>query len=131
MTQNGIPSTESISTPADKIVFTGSGMKSEVGEVLVGAAFGDMATGPHGTFVRYPPGYVTLPHTHTEDYYAVVISGVVTNYQPEKNEDQTPLSAGSYWFQRAGEVHVTRCLSDDGCLFFLTMRGKFVHTDVA
>ncbi len=45
---------KSVSIPASDIKFVPSGMKNAAGEVMVGAAFGDMTTGAHGTFVRYP-----------------------------------------------------------------------------
>jgi beta-alanine degradation protein BauB len=113
----------SISTPADKIVFGPTGVKTEVGELLAGPAYGDLAKGAHGTFIRMPAHFVSPLHRHTEDYFAVVISGVGVNTQPAK--DDVPLAVGSYWFQRGGENHVTKCLSDTDCLFFLYQPGKF------
>jgi hypothetical protein len=60
-----------------------------------------------------PAGFVSPVHTHTEDYYAVVVEGV------------GPLPVGSYWFQRGEEAHVTQCLSETDCLFFIVQPGKF------
>jgi hypothetical protein len=62
-------------------------------------------------------------HTHTEDYYAVVLKGVGANGPP--NQKDVPLSVGSYWFQRGEEAHVTKCLSKTDCLFFSIQPGKF------
>ncbi len=118
---------ESMSIPASKIAFSPTGMKSKAGEVMAGAAFGNMLTGKHGTFIKFPAGYVTPKHTHTEYYYAAVLKGTVVNTQIGKKE--IPLTAGSYWFQRGEEEHVTKCVSTVDCLFFLSMPGKFVHTN--
>jgi hypothetical protein len=113
----------SISIPADKIVFGPTGVKTQVGELLAGPAYGDLTKGAHGTFIRMPAHFVSPLHIHTEDYFAVVVSGVGVNTQPGKQD--VPLAVGSYWFQRGGENHVTKCLSDTDCLFFLYQPGKF------
>src|SRR5258707_4788299 len=53
------------------------------GPLQAATAYGDLQKGPHGTFIKMPPGFVSLPHTHTEDYYAVGISGVRASGGPE------------------------------------------------
>jgi hypothetical protein len=70
-----------------------------------------------------PAGFKSAVHTHTEDYYAVVIEGVDANF-PARGK-ATPLPVGSYWFQRGEEPHETQCLSKTGCLFFLVQPGAF------
>jgi hypothetical protein len=113
----------SISIPADKITFGPTGVKTEVGELKAGPAYGDLATGKHGTFVRMPAHFVSPLHTHTADYYAVVIEGTAINAQGGRND--VPLPVGSYWFQRGEEPHVTKCVSDADCLFFIVQPDKF------
>ena len=113
----------SVSIPADQIGFGATGVKTDIGELFAGPAFGDLTTGKHGTFIRMPAHFVSDPHTHTEDYFAVVIDGVGAN-GPVGATD-LPLPKGSYWFQRGEEAHVTKCLSDTDCLFFLVQPGKF------
>lgn len=110
--------TESYSLPVTKLKFfdTGIGLGAA-------AAYGDLKTGKHGTFVRMPAGFVSKPHTHTEDYFAVVISGVGANGLP--GASNVELAAGSMWFQRGKEVHVTKCLSATDCIFFIVQPGKF------
>lgn len=70
-----------------------------------------------------PGGYVGPPHTHSEDYWAVVITGVGANGAPGAAD--VPLPPGSYWTQRGNEVHVTKCLSAVECVFFVSQTGKF------
>jgi hypothetical protein len=113
----------SVSIPANQINFIGTGVKTEKGELRAGPAYGDMLHGRHGTFVRMPHGFISRVHTHTEDYFAVVIQGVAANQAP--GGKVIPLPVGSYWFQRGEEPHVTQCLSKTDCLFFLVQPGKF------
>lgn len=113
----------SVSIPANKINFLPTGVKTEVGELFAGPAYGDFSKGMHGTFIRMPARFVSPLHNHTEDYFGVVISGVGVNTQPGKEE--VKLYAGSYWFQRGGENHVTKCVSTTDCLFLIYQPGKF------
>lgn len=113
----------SISIPASEINFTQSGIKTEKGELLQGRAYGDVENGRHGTFVRVPANFVSPVHSHTEDYYAVIVEGVMSNGAPDA--EVVPLPVGSYFFQQGEEEHVTRCLSDTGCMFFFVQPGKF------
>jgi anti-sigma factor ChrR (cupin superfamily) len=70
-----------------------------------------------------PAGFVSAEHTHTQDYYAVVVKGIGAN--DPAGAKPKPLPVGSYWFQRGEENHVTRCLSKTDCLFFIVQPGKF------
>ena len=84
----------SVSIPADKIGFGPTGVKTEVGELKAGPAYGNLAAGKHGTFVRMPAHFVSRLHTHTGDYYGVVIQGVGVNSQDGRNDVNLPV--GSY-----------------------------------
>jgi hypothetical protein len=113
----------SVSIPASQIKFGPTGVKSNGLELKAGPSYGNLQTGKHGTFVKMPAGFSSAIHTHTEDYYAVVIKGVGTNHAP--SDKDVPLPVGSYWFQKGEEPHVTKCLSKTDCLFFLVQPGKF------
>lgn len=113
----------SVSKPAGDIRFGKTGIKTLVGELEAGPAYGNLQTGRHGTFIHMPAGFVSPNHTHTEDYYAVVIKGVGAN--DPVGASPKPLPVGSYWFQRGEEAHATRCLSKTDCLFFIVQPGKF------
>jgi hypothetical protein len=62
-------------------------------------------------------------HTHTEDYWGVVIAGVAVNGTPGSPDMALPV--GSYWFQKGGERHITKCISPSECIFFISQNGKF------
>lgn len=113
----------SVSIPADQIGFGPTGVKTNIGELMAGPAYGDLTTGRHGTLIRMPAGFVSPVHNHTEEYFAVVIEGVGANGLPGSADIALP--EGSYWFQRGEEAHVTKCLSAIDCLFFIVQPGKF------
>jgi hypothetical protein len=114
---------KTVKVPADRIQFVHSGIKQHGGEILLGPAYGDIKTGKHGTFLHFPGNWASLLHSHTYDYYAVVVKGVMAN--PEKGEEDEPLPAGSYWYQKGGEPHTTKCISKEECIAFLVSNGKF------
>lgn len=114
----------SVSTPVTALKYGATGVKDASGkELLVAAAYGDLTKGPHGSFVRMPAGFSSIPHVHTGDYWGVVISGVAVN--GKIGSADIPLPVGSYWFQKGGEGHVTKCISPNECVFFISQQGSF------
>ena len=119
----------SVSTPVTELKYGPTGISDGVhGELNAAVAYGDLAHGAHGTFIKMPAGFVSPVHTHTEDYWGVVISGVAANGLPGSKD--IPLPVGSYWFQKGGEAHVTKCLSPNECIFFISQSGKFDYVKV-
>jgi len=119
----------SISTPVTQLKYGATGVKNPTGELYAAPAYGDLAQGAHGTFIKMPAGFVSTLHTHSEDYYGVVISGVGVNVQV--NGKEVPLPVGSYWLQKGGEAHVTKCISPNECIFFISQPAKFDYVDAA
>ena len=114
----------SVSTPVTALKYGPTGVSDGVhGELNAAPAYGDLAHGAHGTFIKMPAGFVSKVHTHTEDYWGVVIEGVAAN--GTAGSADVPLPVGSYWFQKGGEAHVTKCLSPSECIFFISQNGKF------
>ena len=115
---------QSSNTPVTQLHYSATGVSDGVhGELNAAPAYGDLGHGPHGTFIKMPAGFVSPVHTHTEDYWGVVISGVAANGKPGGTDVQLPV--GSYWFQKGGEAHVTKCVSPNECIFFISQGGKF------
>jgi len=118
----------SVSTPVTELEYSPTGISDGVhGELCAAPAYGDLAHGPHGTFIKMPAGYVSPTHTHTEDYWAVVVLGVMVNKKP--NGSDIPLPAGSYFFQKGGEPHITKCISPNESIFFINQAGKFDYCE--
>ncbi len=114
----------SVSTPVTRLAYGATGVSDGVhGELNAAPAYGDLAHGAHGTFIKMPAGFVSPIHIHTEDYWGVVISGVAVNGLPGSKDVELPV--GSYWFQKGGERHVTKCISPNECIFFISQNGKF------
>jgi quercetin dioxygenase-like cupin family protein len=85
--------------------------------------WGDVTKGAHGAFFQFDPGFTSYVHTHTYDYYAVVIKGDLENYKP--GETPVKLGPGSYWYQRGKEKHTTACVSKTSCEIYIVQSEKF------
>ena len=115
----------SVNIPVTQLKYfdTGIGKESGVGTLHAAPAYGDLQHGAHGTFIKMPAGFVSDIHTHTGEYWAVVIAGVGVNGTPGSVD--VPLPVGSYWSQKGGELHVTKCISPNECIFFINQSVKF------
>lgn len=110
----------SMSLPRAQLNFSPSGIEP----LEVAPAMGNMMKdGLHGNYVRIPGKFTSPPHSHSEDYFAIVVSGTIANGLPDATD--IPLEPGSYWLQKGKEKHVTKCLSDEPCTFFVVQPGKF------
>ena len=98
-----------------------------IGPMRAAVAYGDMSKGPYGVFLKFPGGFSSPVHHHSDDYRAVVVAGTIVN--SEVGETDITMEPGSYWQQRGKVKHVTKCISPDGCTVFLTQRGKFDFID--
>jgi len=94
-----------------------------IGPMQAAVAYGDMATGPYGVFLKFPGGFTSPVHQHTGEYRAVVIGGTIVN--SEAGEKDITMKPGSSWYQQGKVSHVTKCVSKDGCTVFLTQSSKF------
>ena len=120
--------TSSVSRPVTELKYGPTGLSDGVhGELYAAPAYGDLGQGAHSTFIKMPAGYVSPTHIHTEDYWAVVVSGVMVNKQADGAD--VPLPVGSYFFQKGGESHVTKCISPNECVFFISQAGKFDYRE--
>ncbi len=115
----------SINLPVTQLNYFDTGLRSEngVGTLQAASAHGDLQHGAHGTFIKMPAGFVSDIHIHSGEYWAVVIAGVGVNGTP--NSVDVPLPAGSFWSQKGGERHVTKCISSNECIFFINQTVKF------
>ncbi len=115
---------DSVSIRTDQLKYGSTGVTDNVhGEVKAAAAYGDNAHGAHGTFLKMPGKFVSPLHTHTSDEWGVIIAGVFANGKP--GDPDIPLPAGAYFFQKAGEAHISKCISENECIIFLSQSGKY------
>jgi quercetin dioxygenase-like cupin family protein len=116
---------KSCSIPASQYKFHDTGARGVDAKTKIEAAdaYGDMTKGQHGTFFRFTPGFVSPVHTHTYDYYAVVINGEMENY--EVGVRPIKMGPGSYWYQMGKRAHTTVCISKTACEIFIVQSEKF------
>lgn len=115
----------SVTSPASHYSFTDTGARGvnpKTG-IQVSNVWGDVTKGAHGAFFRFDPGFESPVHTHTYDYYAVVIKGDLENYKPGQKPEK--LGPGSYWYQRGKEAHITACVSKEQCEIYIVQQNKF------
>ncbi len=92
--------------------------------VAVALLWGDDAAGPYGKLVKFPPGLVSPPHFHSEDYTAVVISGILLD-PTDPTDAARPLAAGGFYLLPGGTVYTVRCVSEVPCLVYAHQAGGF------
>lgn len=86
---------------------------------------GDIKKGPHTTYVKFAPGMKTAPHTHSNDYYGIVVKGTARHFEPGTPESKVVLPAGSHWAVPANVVHVSECLPGSECIFAISQKSYF------
>ena len=120
----GAENQSSASVPTTQLKYGSTGVTDNVhGEVKAASAYGDSSRGAHGTFLKMPGGFASPVHTHTSDEWGVIIAGVFANGKPGSQDILLP--AGSYFFQKAGETHISKCVSENECIIFLSQGGKY------
>jgi hypothetical protein len=65
---------------------------------------------PTGFLAKFVDGFSSPPHIHNVTYRAVAIRGYIHNDDPD--DADMWMSAGSFWIQPKGEVHITSAKSD-------------------
>ena len=92
--------------------------------VKIADMWGDHTKGAFGAFVKFPAGFATPMHTHTNAFKIVVISG--TFVQTREGKPEMRLGPGSYLAQPGGGYkHTTSCDKASDCVFFTQANGKF------
>ena len=92
--------------------------------VKIADVWGDHAKGAFGAFVKFPAGFATPLHTHTNAFKIVIVSGTFVQVPDGKPEFR--LGPGSYMMQPGGNYrHTTACDKASECVFFLESSGKF------
>jgi quercetin dioxygenase-like cupin family protein len=93
--------------------------------VMIADIWGDHTKGAFGAMVKFPAGFVTPMHTHTNAFRIVVVSG--TFLQTPEGKSEVRLGPGAYVYQPGGDgyKHVTGCDKASECVFLTQSTGKF------
>ena len=110
--------------PADKLpwYFEAPGIPAELAPL-----WGDRARGEAGTLLRVPAGFASGPHSHTADYWAIVVQGTWKHWVPSTGEGLgLTLSPGAFWTQKHTQLHEDACVSQEPCVIFLFNKTPYV-----
>jgi len=97
----------------------------------ISVVFGDLKKGPVGILLKQPAGARPGPHTHTSDYWAVVVKGQVQDFEPGKGDAAATLAAGSWWMQPGKAAHDNHCALGSECVVFVYFPRGFDFSPVA
>jgi quercetin dioxygenase-like cupin family protein len=86
---------------------------------------GDMSSGEHITYVRFPPGMRTAVHTHSRLYDGIIISGTARHFKSDSEGSALWLAPGSVYQVPAGVPHISECSEDTICIFAIHQHGAF------
>ena len=92
--------------------------------VMIADMWGDHTKCAFGAFVKFPAGFTTPMHTHTNAFKIVVVSG--TFVQTPDGKPEVRLGPGSYAWQPGGNYkHISACDKASECVIFTMANGKF------
>jgi hypothetical protein len=89
--------------------------------------WGDRMEGEAGTLLRTPPEFDSGLHSHTADYWAVVVQGTWKHWVPATGEGVgLTLEPGAHWTQIHTQPHQDACVSEVPCVIFLFNKDPYV-----
>jgi hypothetical protein len=95
--------------------------------VQLAPLWGDRAKEEAGTLLQTPPGFASGPHSHTADYWAVVVRGTWKHWVPSTGEGVgLTLEPGAFWTQKHTQLHEDACVSKEPCIIFLFNKNPYV-----
>jgi hypothetical protein len=80
--------------------------------------FGDTKKGPVGLLLKIPAGFKSGPHTHSSDYWGVVLNGTMHDYAPGTLEAAKHMEKGSWWTEPSELPHENFCSEAGDCEIF-------------
>jgi len=124
--------------PSDMGVYDPADASSLPGPLMVDA-WGDRSVSAYGTLGVFPPGFAAPLHTHSHEYYGVVLKGQMTNpfgtnlerfldSDTTNDNGDVVLAPGSHWYVPAGSQHTTTCVGPEVCWFYFHSEQAFDFT---
>ena len=103
--------------PADRLPWK---LESPNMPVRLAALWGDRTKGEAGTLLNVPGGFKAPLHSHTADYWAVVVEGEWRHWVPSTGEGVgVVLKPGAHWTQIHTQPHEDACVSTVPCTIML------------
>jgi hypothetical protein len=95
--------------------------------VKLAKLWGDRTVGEAGTLLTAPAGFHAGLHSHTADYWAVVVQGTWQHLVPSTGEGKgLRLEPGAFWTQKRTEPHDDWCISKTPCVILLFNKDPYV-----
>ena len=91
----------------------------------ISVVFGDLKKGPVGLLMKQPAGARPGAHSHTSDYWAVVVSGQLQAFEPGMGSSARKLGTGSWWMQPGKAAHDNHCVDGSECVAFIYLPKGF------
>ena len=87
---------------------------------------GDGMKGPYMGYLKLPAGFVSPPHSHTHDYWAVLVQGKMTHWAVDggSEKDAKTLGVGDLTYMPGKLVHISKCFPGADCIMVTMQHGK-------
>jgi quercetin dioxygenase-like cupin family protein len=88
---------------------------------------GDGTKGAYEGYLKLPAGFESPPHSHTNEYWSVLIQGKMTHWAADggSEKDAKVLGVGDLTHMPAKLVHVSKCFPGVDCIMVTMQKGKF------
>ena len=81
---------------------------------------------PHFSYLKLPAGFTSPPHSHSSDYWSVLVQGKMTHWAAFENEaNAKQLGVGDLTFMPAKTEHISKCFPGAECIMAMYQKGKF------
>ena len=114
---------------ADAVKYTPLDPKNPGGFAMSVVSGDPAGKGPLTILLRMPKGPGPM-HTHTANYYGVLISGQAKHWPAGAEAKAQTLAPGSTWYQPGKAPHGDECLSNQ-CVLLMQLDGPFDFAPVS
>jgi hypothetical protein len=87
---------------------------------------GDPTKGAYEGYLKLPAGFESPPHSHTNDYWAVLVQGKMTHWAVDggSEKDAKQLGVGDLTYMPGKLVHISKCYPGADCIMAVMQKGK-------
>jgi hypothetical protein len=88
---------------------------------------GDGSKGAYEGYLKLPAGFESPPHSHTNDYWSVLVQGKMTHWAANggSEKDAKQLGVGDLTFMPGKLEHISKCYPGADCILVVVQKGKF------
>ena len=88
---------------------------------------GDGTKGAYEGYLKLAAGFESPPHSHTSDYWAVLVQGQMTHWAADggSEKDSKAIGVGGVTHMPGKLVHVSKCYPGADCVMVVMQKGKF------